>query len=527
MSSHHMKNASAGDNWSSGYVSDVAYTLGFHHELAPSFLHAICLACGVEGLPASRRLRYCELGSGRGYGTALLAASNPDIDFVGIDFNRSHVSEARGFADRAGLANVKFFEMTFGDAARSADPELDAFDIVVLHGVYAWVPPQVRDDIHDFLRAKLVSRGIAYVSYNAMPGWLRVVPTQRMLIEVANRSSGDSIARVEKGMQLLNLLVAKSDGMIARHGAVSSKYLSQLATKNRHYLAHEFLSIGWQPLFVTEAIAAMAKAELSYIGSAAVTENRIELCVPKDLRETVRSAPDVGMRELLKDYILGTQFRRDVYIKRPRQLDQRERRDRMMNLRFAPMPHVKSAPERLRTPMGQVKPKKEVLDAIWRRIDGNVLSGADLIDAATKAGEKEERVWPLIDILVNNAAIHPTRHDPGTIDGLPSRRVNTAIMEISRSANTHAYMASPVLGSAIRTNLPERIIARLIADEPGLDDITIAKQAFDCVTESGQDFMRDGRPVERTDKNVQALAGFVREVREHRLPCWRLLGVVD
>ena len=104
--------------WMSGYVTDVTYTLGFYRELAPSYLNYVCIINGVEGIPVGRTLRYCDLGCGRGYGTTLLAAANPDIEFVGIDFNPMHVNEARAFAKRAAISNVTFLELSFGEAAR-------------------------------------------------------------------------------------------------------------------------------------------------------------------------------------------------------------------------------------------------------------------------------------------------------------------------------------------------------------------------------------------------------------------------
>src|SRR5262245_43656508 len=123
-------------SWMSGYVGDVAYTLGFYRELSPTYLSLTCVMNGVDGPSPTKPLRYCELGCGRGYGTVLLAAANPNIEFVGIDFNPSHVAEARSLASRANIGNLTFFEMSFGDAARSTDPKLKDFDIVGIHGVY-------------------------------------------------------------------------------------------------------------------------------------------------------------------------------------------------------------------------------------------------------------------------------------------------------------------------------------------------------------------------------------------------------
>ena len=177
----------------SGYVADVTYTLGFYRELAPSFLHLTSIVNGVEGLKLAQPLRYCDLGCGRGYGTVLLAAANPDFEFVGIDFNPSHVAEARGLASRANVPNVAFYETGFGDAARSSDPKLSNFDVIGIHGVYSWVVPQVRGDIHQFIRDKLLAGGLVYNSYNTLPGWATAMPIQHLIMEHAQRSTRDSI----------------------------------------------------------------------------------------------------------------------------------------------------------------------------------------------------------------------------------------------------------------------------------------------------------------------------------------------
>ncbi|MBX3501690.1 MAG: methyltransferase regulatory domain-containing protein [Alphaproteobacteria bacterium] len=510
----------------SGYVDDVIYTLGFHPELAPSFLDYACLVGGVDGLSTARRLRYCELGCGRGYSTILLAAANPDMDFVGVDFSPAHVDEARSLAKRAGLENLLFYELSFDDAARSGDAGLEAFDILTLHGVYSWVSAEVREEIHDFLATKLVSGGVAFISYNVMPGWTRVLPTQKLLFEAARRSQGDSIARIENAMPLLELLIDKSDGKVAKHGALSKKYLSHLGGRDRRYIVHEFLNAGWQPLYVSDVIASLAQAGLRYVASAAVGENRVELCVPKDLRDTVSAAPDAAMRELLKDFIAGKEFRRDVYVKAPQALTPQQQRQRLRDWPFALMPHVVEMPTSLKTPLGEIRPPGRVLDAMCRCVEGKVVHGATLIDAATNLGLKEERARTLVELLVHNKLIRPARSGVTLIDRSVALRLNDIVMDLSMSADTHRYLASPVLGSAIPASQAERILVPLLADALAGDELAIAQAAMDRIGRSGQSFMRDGRPVENNPENVKALAGFVCEFRTTRLPRWRMLGVI-
>jgi len=197
-------------SWMSGYVGDISYTLGFYREMAPSFLNYVCVINGYAGTARPAGLRYCELGSGLGYGTALLAAANPDGSFVGIDFNPAHIREARNFSEAAGIDNVSFIEADFADAAQASDPHLEQFDIVALHGVFSWISPGIRESILAFLRNRLAPGGIAYVSYNSYPGWSAAAPIQRMLKESATRARGGVLERVAAGRGVLMTLPSSS-----------------------------------------------------------------------------------------------------------------------------------------------------------------------------------------------------------------------------------------------------------------------------------------------------------------------------
>lgn len=45
------------------------------------------------------------------------------------------------------------------------------FDYIIVHGIYSWVPDNVKDKILEICRENLTSNGIAYISYNTYPGW--------------------------------------------------------------------------------------------------------------------------------------------------------------------------------------------------------------------------------------------------------------------------------------------------------------------------------------------------------------------
>jgi SAM-dependent methyltransferase len=512
-------------NWMGGYVSDVAYTLGYYRELAPTFLQFACVANGVTTFDAEKPLRYCELGCGRGYGTTLLAAANPNSTFVGIDFNPAHIAEARGLAQKAGITNVQFLEMSFGDAAKSPRPELADFDIVALHGVYTWIMPEVKRQIIDFIREKLISGGLVYVSYNCMPGWAPVGPMQRLLKEVGDRSSRQSIAVIDEGMELMKKLVEHSSAFIAHNPTIKTR-VEKMGKQDKAYLAHEFLNAGWQPIYVTDAMEDFAAAKTNYIGSASIAENRPDLCVSRDLLPLVRNAPDVAMHELLKDYAINKQFRRDLYVKGPQRLNPREHRQQLGALMFAPTQMSDAVPEKFQLPIGELKPKPELMTKLMENIGQKPLSGEQIIEAGIKADLKEPDAILYLLLLVNNGIVLPARKDFAKVDRAPSHRLNKTIMEMSAASDTHRFLASPVLGSAIGAGFVDRIFGPQFETDPKANDTKVASMAFDYLTKSGQSFRRDGKPIEKNEANIAEIAKVAKEFREQRLPKWKTLGVV-
>jgi SAM-dependent methyltransferase len=510
-----------------GYVGDVAYTLGFYRELSPTYLSLACVLNGVDGPNPTKDLRYCELGCGRGYGTTLLAAANPNVDFVGIDFNPSHIAEARTLSSRAGISNVAFLEMGFGDAARSPDPKLKDFDIVGIHGVYSWVKPEIRADVLHFLRDKVLAGGLVYNSYNTLPGWTTLGPVHHLIMQTAKRSSRDSVGVLSETLGTLDALVRNNSALITQNPGLKGR-LELMQKQEKTYLAHEFVNEGWQPLYVTEVMAEFAEAKFTYIGSANLLENGLDLSVPANLRAIVRTAPDDPMRELLKDYIVNKQFRRDLYIKGPQRIALREKRQRFNNMPFAKTLMTKTVPKKFQLPIGEAAPKKESLAAILSAFESGVCTGGELLSSAQKAGLSDAETALLTMMLISAGSIAPARADHDKVDRSPSDRINQAVMELTLTADTHRFLASPVIGSALGTTFIDRILAPDVVRLGNATDCEIAGAAFNRLASVGRSFRREeGDNSLPTDANIEEIAKLVREFRDVRFPRWSELGIVS
>ena len=145
-------------DWGQGYPVEIPYTAGFYGELAPNHLEVALLFAETKVNLTRSGATYCELGCGYGLTTLILAASNPQMSFVGVDFNPTHIVAANALAESAQIENVRFVEASFDELLEPRFTDLGEFDAIALHGIYSWVAPALRRAIVDFAGAQTQDR---------------------------------------------------------------------------------------------------------------------------------------------------------------------------------------------------------------------------------------------------------------------------------------------------------------------------------------------------------------------------------
>ena len=131
----------------------------------PDRLATLATLFGLEP-PALETCRVLELGCGDAANLVSLAVSYPDASFLGVDAAQGAVARARALVAALGLTNVALE----AGALERMQPSPGGFDYVIAHGVYSWVAPPVRDRLLALCRSALSAHGVAYVSYDALPG---------------------------------------------------------------------------------------------------------------------------------------------------------------------------------------------------------------------------------------------------------------------------------------------------------------------------------------------------------------------
>ena len=254
--------------------------------LAQTHPDRLATIAGLFGLRAASpaRCRVLEIGCGEGGNLIPMALTLPGSEFTGIDRAEQAIAQGRSVAAALGLSNVTLRQLDLMEAGR-----LGEFDYIIAHGVYSWVPREVREGLLRLCRASLAPQGVAYVSYNAYPGFHRREMFREMMLYHV-RGIEDPEGRVRQARELIESLAkCQPAGKPAR--ALFDEELRHLSESEEWFLYHDDLAPTNHALYFHEFVADARRHELQYLAEADFFE----------MQDDVYAEPVTGMLQRLAD----------------------------------------------------------------------------------------------------------------------------------------------------------------------------------------------------------------------------------
>lgn len=144
---------------------EVAYPTKAFRQTHPDRLAAHAMLFGLPCAPVEG-CRVLEIGGGDGGNVIVMALTNPNSRFVTFDLAKNAVRRGEELIAALGVKNVRIVQADILEA----DFGVGCFDYVIAHGVYSWIPPPVREAMMALIERSLAPHGVAFVSYNALPG---------------------------------------------------------------------------------------------------------------------------------------------------------------------------------------------------------------------------------------------------------------------------------------------------------------------------------------------------------------------
>jgi SAM-dependent methyltransferase len=511
--------------WTAGYVSDIDYVPGFYRAQSPSLLNFVCLLNGYEPVPAAGGFTYCELGCGLGQTVALLAAANPRAHFYGIDFNPAHIAHARALADEAGLDNMTFLEASFADLLAPDGPALPPCDFITLHGVYSWVSAGQRKAIVDILARGLKPGGIAYVSYNSLPGWTGAIPIQRFLAEYAALIPERSDRQIVEAGAFLREMQGAGAGLLKDNQFVE-QILRTLDRGELEYLAHEYLGANWTPLFHADVARELGEAKLAFVGGASILDNFPGLVTTPEQKAVLDRIGRPEVRETFRDYIQPKLLRRDVFVRGARRLPRPRQEALMRSMTLALAVSPEKTTTTIQAPLGEAQLTEGVYRPILDALAERPHTVGELMDLPPVREQSTATAAEIAGMLVGtDQALPVAKPEPAPAETDLCRAFNRTLGRqfLYAKCNTSTGLASPLVGTGAYFDVVDVLSVLALEEGQAESPKTLARFVWQPLKARGETLVQEGRPVEGEAESLALLEGRAEAFLERGLPLLRRL----
>lgn len=254
----------------------------------------LALASLLHGGPCPdvQRCRVLELGCGDGSNLLPLSYYRPQAQFVGVDGAGTQIELAKRRCRQLQLANVEFLHLDFMQANDHLDGQ---FDFIIAHGIFSWVPDDVRDALLTLCRQRLADNGLLYLNYNARPGWnVRGMVRDYLL---ALTASGESLQ--QRAVQAQRAASGMAQALEAESHPFSQLLASEfrfVCDNHSSYVAHEYLAEHNHAYWRSEFLALAAGAGFHPVADADFNypSGRIDSALPERLKTLALTGLHVG-----------------------------------------------------------------------------------------------------------------------------------------------------------------------------------------------------------------------------------------
>lgn len=284
---------------------EIPYESKPHYPMHPDCLGTLGLLFGMNPAPASK-CRVLELGCATGMHSICLAEALPESEFVGVDLSPSQIETGNKIVEHAGLKNISLRAASITDV----DESWGQFDYILSHGVFSWVPTFVQEKIFEISSQRLAPNGIAYISYNAYPGWhLRSIV--RDMMRYYGQSFEDRVQRVEQARALLSFMAKSAPDLNSPYSRLLAGEAEGLSHAPDSYLFHEHLEDVNAPLYFHQFVERATKHNLQFMSEA--WQHTILDDFPAEVRDALQGiSQDLIQLEQFADFLTNRTFRRTL-----------------------------------------------------------------------------------------------------------------------------------------------------------------------------------------------------------------------
>lgn len=256
------------------------------------------------------KARILELGCASGGNIIPIAYYSPQSSIVGIDNSQIQIDAANNEVKYLALSNIEFKCCSIVDI----DESIGKFDYIIVHGIFSWVSAEVRNKIFEICNTCLSEQGIAYISYNTLPGWNMVKSIRDMMLYHAGFFS-NIYDKINQGKTFLNFVSDSLDGQNSPYALFLKQEIKLLSTQPDSYLRHDHLEDINQPYYFNSFITEANNLDLQYLADANIASMFLGN-MPQKVIDQLKVIDDIIRLEQYMDFIYNRRFRSTLLCKK-------------------------------------------------------------------------------------------------------------------------------------------------------------------------------------------------------------------
>jgi methyltransferase-like protein/cyclopropane fatty-acyl-phospholipid synthase-like methyltransferase len=478
--------------------------------------------------PAIETAKVLELGCAEGNNLIPHAALYPKAKFLGIDLSKVQIDAGKKHVETLGLKNIELRHCSITDI----DESFGKFDYIICHGVISWVPEFVRDKIFEISNKNLSQNGIAYISYNTLPGW-NMVRTIRDMMIYHTRGFDSPIEKVNQSRLLLDFVKDSLEGSETPYSEVLKTEAELLSQQTDHYLRHDHLEENNKQFYFNEFIQNAAKNDLQYLSDCSIPSMYVGN-MSKTVVDKLQGLNDIIRTEQYMDFITNRRFRatllchKDVVLNRA--LNMNDAKKFCFSLNVTPEKLEKEADlngtEIIKFFYNNNKdsfisagaPGLKAVLYVFSEYVNNPLSFNEIVEKAAnklKSGYTKENIE--VDMLNNlmNLVIKGYANisiSSGNKDKVKLDKPKLSKLTIYQATNTPNNWVANFRHQAIAINNLDKVIIKYMDGTKTKEDIL--KALIEEVKSSKININKDGKSIEQEDEIKKELTAFLESTIE-------------
>ncbi len=257
--------------------------------------------------PSLYGARILELGCATGNNLLAMAEGYPDAHFVGIDYSAKQIATGRTRVAACGLRNLELAHRSIGDIT-DADGK---FDYIIAHGVYSWIPKDMQDALLRVCSRNLVDNGVAYVSYNVLPGWnLAGIVRDVMLFHTRDMPEAEKVPHARAILEFLS----KYSPADTPYGQLLRETSTRLSKFQDYYLTHEYLERENEAVQFHEFVNRVHVHGLEYLAEVELSAMLTNFLAPEVVGIIGKLAKNFVEYEQYLDFLRARTFRQSLLV---------------------------------------------------------------------------------------------------------------------------------------------------------------------------------------------------------------------